>query len=62
LVNFVDYFRINFIGFNLLLLAANKGCDKEIFDFLLKRGVSATEMDSVDRYGLSLVMSFYPFN
>lgn len=38
--------RIKFSGFNGLLFAAAVNCDKEIFDFLLKKGVSVAESDS----------------
>lgn len=34
------------MGFNLLLLAAARGSDKDIFDFLLKKGVSPLENDT----------------
>ena len=35
--------RIKCLGLNGLLLAAAVSCDKDIFDFLLKKGVSAAE-------------------
>jgi hypothetical protein len=45
------------MGFNLLLLAANKGCSKEVFEFLLKKGVSPLEVDGLDRYEFRRLVS-----
>lgn len=38
-------YRIHFVGFNHILVAANWGCPPEMFDYLLSNGVPYTETD-----------------
>ncbi|KAI0738301.1 ankyrin [Daedaleopsis nitida] len=37
--------RINYVGFNHILVAANWGCSPEMFDYLLSKGVSPSDTD-----------------
>ncbi|KXN88341.1 hypothetical protein AN958_07486 [Leucoagaricus sp. SymC.cos] len=48
LMGSVLHTKIKFSGLNLLLLAANKSCKKEMFEVLLKKGVSPLEVDLQD--------------
>ncbi|OBZ73133.1 hypothetical protein A0H81_06697 [Grifola frondosa] len=39
------HIRINYVGFNHILAAANWGCSPALFDYLLAKGVSPIEVD-----------------
>jgi hypothetical protein len=48
--SYVQSCSVKFLGYNPIMLAVDRGCDTELFDFLLAKGISPAENDLTNRY------------
>jgi hypothetical protein len=54
--------RIKFLGYNILMLAVDRGCSAELFDYLLAKGISAMETDIPRSWNIFHIACSYGHN